>query len=173
MNAEKCQTACYDSNIEFVFIQAHNNGVCKCFKTCNYARPATAYESKARVYEYASNNIERLGLTETISDSSWILRADNNQGDAGCSDTTQKHFFGMWNEETCQTACYDRNIEFVFIQTYDNGVCKCFKTCNYARPAAAYESKARVYEYASINIERLGLTERKESALRDLLNELL
>jgi len=79
----------------------------------------------------------------------------------------------MWNEETCQTACYDSNIEFVFIQTYDNGVCKCFKTCNYARLATAYGSKARVYEYASINIERLGLTERKESALRDLLNELL
>jgi len=135
---EECKAKCTEINCP-AFIRVHADS--KCYFKAVFDKKVPGFASGRDCFAPAAPG---------ISDISWILRADINKGNAGCSDTTQKQFFGMWNEEKCQRACYDSNIEFVFIQTHDNGLCKCFKTCDFARPASAYASnmsKARVYEY--------------------------
>jgi len=134
-NAESCQTCCHVMNKEFVFSQIYDNGDCGCYKTCDYAAPIT--NDKAKVYEY-----------EAALFGSWTLVADNNKGEAGCSDDQEPpiKFNGKNHDaETCQTTCYEQNKEFVFSQIYDNGDCGCYKTCNYAAPITNH--KAKVYEY--------------------------
>jgi len=48
-----CANFCNGHN----YLQHHVNGYCACFFACDFARPASDYVSKAKVYQYTSNTV--------------------------------------------------------------------------------------------------------------------
>jgi len=72
----KCQSRCLIDG--YNFIQHHNNGFCGCFKSCDYAKPASSYGARAKVYVFQK--------PKCADDPNWRDNSYGGTGTAVCVD---------------------------------------------------------------------------------------
>jgi len=96
-----------------------------------------------------------LWASATTADSGqWMLRASGSRGESGCSvmdgqdpNGQRTHLQGGVTLDECQDFC--RVASSQYFQYHSNNYCWCFATCDFARVASKYTSKADVYEWSS------------------------
>ena len=148
------------------FLEHSQAGACACFAACNFTRGARDYPSPVAVLEQTANATCHDGLRngdEARADcggscapcahAGWVLRADSGRGESGClagADIVAGPAAAGALAD-CQAFCGD----YPFLQfeaplcgpsSCGTGLCACFPTCDYARPADTFAAVAEVWQ---------------------------
>ena len=112
------------------FLEHSSNTSCQCFTSCDLSRDPGSYASPANVLE----NLR----------SAWHAASISSHCGNSCHGTPTFQVPSTVTLAICAATCYMENQSAIMVY-YGNGLCECWSSCSYTRPASFHDWQMRDY----------------------------